>query len=129
MCTKENLEMQEEGCTTLAKRRRRKKGLKFSSKKQLQRAKMERQMGRVTLCDIEDTARVLEFPAIDESESVEIETQDSKQPLIFGHDDDKRVSKIANDMSDAEQEGECTSIFNVPVSCSWFLSIDEAIFN
>ena len=43
---------------------------------------MERQMGRVTLCDIEDTARVLEFPAIDESESVEIEMQDSKQPLI-----------------------------------------------
>ena len=120
MCTKKNLEMQEEGCTTLAKRRRRKKGLKFSSTKQLHRAKMERQMGRVTLCDIEDIARVLEFPTIEENENVEIETQDSKQPLIFGNDDDKRVSNTANDMSDAKQEGECTSIYNAPVSFSWF---------
>ena len=75
--------MQEEECTTLAKRRRKKKGLKFSSTKQLHRAKMEHQIDRVTLCGIEDTARVLEFPIIEENENVQIETQDSKQPLIF----------------------------------------------
>ena len=88
MCTKDNLELQEEGCTTLATRRRRKKGLKFSSMKQLHKAKMEQQMGRVTLCDIKDIAHVLEFPIIEENENVEIETQDSKQPF-FGNDDDK----------------------------------------
>ena len=85
--------MQEEGCTTLAKRRRRKRGLKFSSTKQLDRAKMERQAGRVILCDIEDTAHVLEFPTIEENENVEIEMQDSKQPPIFRNDDDKQISK------------------------------------
>ena len=63
---------------------------------------MERQAGKVTLCDIEDTARVLEFPAIKENENVEIETQDSKQPLIFKNDDDKRMSNTANDMSNAK---------------------------
>ena len=83
MCIKEDLEMQEKGCTTLAKRRRRKRGLKFSSTKQLHKAKMERQMGRVTLCDIKDIARVLEFSAIEENENVEIETQDSKPLFIF----------------------------------------------
>ena len=31
-------------------------------------------------------------------------------------------------MSDAEQEGECTSIYNAPVSFSWLLCMDEAIF-
>ena len=83
VCTKENLEMQEEGCTTLAKRRRRKNGLKFSSTKQLHRAKMERQMGRVTLCDIKVTACVIVFHTIEENKNVEIDTQYSKQPLIF----------------------------------------------
>ena len=83
MCTKENLEMQEEGCTTLAKRRRRKNGLKFSSTKQLHRAKMKRQMGRVTLCDIKVTACVIVFHTIEENKNVEIDTQYSKQPLIF----------------------------------------------
>jgi len=38
------------------------------------------------------------------------------------------MSNTANDMSDAEQEGECTSIYNAPVSFSWLLSMDEAIF-
>ena len=116
MCTKEDLAMQKEECTTLAKRRRRKKGLRFSSTKQLHRAKMERQIGRITLCDIEDTARVLQFPTIEENENVEIETQGSEQPLIFGKDDDKRVSNTGNDMSDADEEEEYTSIYNAPVS-------------
>jgi len=31
-------------------------------------------------------------------------------------------------MSDAEQEGECTSIYNALVSFSWLLCMDEAIF-
>ena len=112
--------MQEERCTTLTKRRRMKKGLKFSNTKQLHRAKMERQAGRVSLCDIEDTTHVLEFPAIEENENVEIEMQNSKQPLIFGNDNDKRVSNTTNDMSDAEQEGECISIYIAPVSISGF---------
>ena len=81
---------------------------------------MERQAGRVTLCDIEDTARVLEFPTIEENKNVEIETQDSKQPPIFRNDDDKRISNSTNDMSDAEQERECISIYIGPVSISWF---------
>lgn len=57
-------------------------------------------MSRVTLCDIEDTARILEFLAIDKNKNVQIKTQDSKRPLIFGNDDDKQVSNIANDISD-----------------------------
>ena len=41
------------------------------------------------LCDIKDPAHVLEFLATNKNKNVEIETQDSKQPLIFGNDDDK----------------------------------------
>ena len=58
---------------------------------------MERQMDRVTLCDIEDTAHLLE-----ENKNVEIERQSSKQSFIFGNDDDKWVSNTANEMFDAE---------------------------
>ena len=110
---------------------RRNKGLKFSSTKHLHRANVEKQMGRVTLCDIENTARVLEFSLIKENENVKIETQDSKQPLVFGNDDDKRISNTANDTSDVERtsDGECTSIYNAPVSISWFLCIDEQFSN
>ena len=76
-------------------------GLKFNNTKQLHRAKMGRQMGRVTFCDIGDIARILEFFGIDKNEDIEIDMQDSIQPLIFGAcDDDKRVSNIASDMSD-----------------------------
>ena len=92
MCTKNNLELQEEGCTTLANKRRSNKGLTFTSTKKLHRAKMEQQMGRVTLCDIEDIVHVLEFSTIEENEIVEIQTQDSKQPFIFGNDENKRMS-------------------------------------
>ena len=73
-------------------------------------------MGRVTLCDIKDIARVLEFFAIEENENVEIKMQDSKQPFIFENDDDKQLSNTTNDMFDAKQEGECTSIYNALVS-------------
>ena len=66
--------MQEEGCTTLAKMRRRKNRLKFSSTQQLHRAKMKRQMGRVTLCDIKVTACAIVFHTIVENKNVEIET-------------------------------------------------------
>ena len=38
------------------------------------------------------------------------------------------MNNTAIDMSNAEQEGEYTSIYNAPVSISWFLCIDEAIF-
>ena len=37
------------------------------------------------------------------------------------------MSNTTNDMFDAEQ-GECTFIYNAPVSFSWFLCINEAIF-
>ena len=81
---------------------------------------MEQQMGRVILCDIVDNARILEFPAIKENKNVEIKTQDNKHPFIFRNDDDKRVSNTANDIFDTKQKGECTSIYNAPVSFSWF---------
>ena len=76
--------------------------LQFSIMKQLYRAKIERQMSMITLCNIEDTVCVLEFFAIEENENVEIETHDSKQPFILGNDDNKRVSNTTNDMSDAK---------------------------
>ena len=58
-------------------------------------------MSRVTLYDIEDTARVLDFPTIEKNKNVEIEMQNSKQTFIFENDDDKRVNNTTNDMSDA----------------------------
>ena len=79
---------------------------------------MEQQMSRVTLCDIKDIARVLEFLTIEENENVEIKTQDSKRPFIFGNDDDKRVSNTTNNTSDAKQEGECTPIYNALIKFS-----------
>ena len=82
------------------KEEKKEKGLKLSSTKQLYKAKIERQMGRIILCNIVNTARVLEFPTIEKNENVEIETQDSKQSFILGNDDDKRVNNTANDMSD-----------------------------
>ena len=58
-------------------------------------------MSRVTLYDIEDTARVLDFPTIEKNKNVEIEMQNSKQTFIFENDDDKRVNNTTNDMSNA----------------------------
>ena len=83
MCTKENLEMQEEGCTTLAKRRRRKNDLKFSSTKQLHRAKMERQMGRVTLSDIKVTACLIVFHTIGKIRMLKSRCNIANNPLFF----------------------------------------------
>ena len=40
-------------------------------------------MGRVTLYDIEDTTRVLEFLTLEENENVEIETQDINNPSFL----------------------------------------------
>ena len=75
-------------------------------------------MGTVTFCDIEDTARVLEFLVIKENENVEIKTQDNKQHFIFGNDDDKRVSNTTNNIFDAQEEEECTCIYNALVNFS-----------